>query len=103
MTPSTQRAPLAHRLGLQVVDLTVDLASLLGSTGSEGVVLTRIEPGSPAASAGLRVGSVLSKVGDRAVCDARQFWRALREQPQGLLQGEMPDRTPLLVTVGREV
>ena len=50
------------RLGIVIQDLTPDLAKGLGTTQSEGAVITQIEPDSPADKAGIRVGDVVVEV-----------------------------------------
>lgn len=95
-------AALAHDLGIQVVDLTPELAAWLGSRRRRGVVLTRVEPGSPAASAGLRVGTVVSKVGKRPVEDTGQFLRALVQAGRTQrvsFEGEVDERDSVAIDV----
>jgi serine protease DegQ len=50
------------RLGIVIQDLTPELAKGLGTTQSEGAVITQIEPDSPADKAGVRVGDVVVEV-----------------------------------------
>ncbi len=47
------------RLGVLIQDLTPELAEALNLTVSEGAVITRIEPDSPAEKAGLAAGDVI--------------------------------------------
>jgi Do/DeqQ family serine protease len=42
------------RIGIVIEDLTPDLARSLGTRRTEGAVIARVQPGSPAAAAGLR-------------------------------------------------
>ena len=102
LAPPVSGASLAHDLGLQVVDLTRELAASLGSRRRHGVVLTRVEPGSPAASAGIRVGTVVSKVGSRRVKDTGQFLRALVKEGRSerlSLEGEVEERGHVVIDV----
>lgn len=50
------------RLGIVIQDLTPDLAKRLGSSESEGAVITQVEPGSPADKASIRMGDVVVEV-----------------------------------------
>ena len=55
------------RLGVSMQDLTPALARSLGVSAREGAVLAQVQPGSPAANAGLREGDVVLAVGNRPV------------------------------------
>jgi serine protease Do len=50
------------QLGVTIQDLTLDLAAAMNLDLRGGAVVTRIEPGSPAARAGLRQGDVIVEV-----------------------------------------
>lgn len=50
------------RLGIVIQDLTPDLAKGLGTSESEGAVITQVEPSSPADKAGIRTGDVVVEV-----------------------------------------
>lgn len=67
-------------LGLGLENITPQLQQRLGLTQSSGVVITRVEPGSPAAKAGIAPGDVIEQVGDTAVTDAGQAAKLLRER-----------------------
>ena len=57
-------SPNARRLfGLQLQGLTPDLARAFGVRAGAGVVISDVEPGSPAAQSGLRPGMIVYKVG----------------------------------------
>ncbi len=66
-----------HRawLGVHVQDLTPDLARYFGV--SQGVVITRVFEGSPAAEAGLTRGDVIVGVDGRSVEDRETFFQRL--------------------------
>ncbi len=55
------------RLGISMQDLTPTLARTLGVSAREGAVIAQVQPGSPAAQAGLREGDVVLAVNERAV------------------------------------
>jgi len=53
---------VAERLGLELQDLTPELARRLGVQGDTGVVVTEVRPDSPAAQAGIATGDVIREV-----------------------------------------
>jgi serine protease Do len=76
-------APSSHKsLGIAVQDLTPEIAQGLGLKQATGVVVTRVEPGSPAAEAGLQTGDVIREVNRKPVKKADDFVQKL-EKPQG--------------------
>lgn len=60
-------------LGVQVQDLTPELASALGIEARHGVVVREVEDASPGKSAGLEPGDVVLEVDGRAVRDRAEF------------------------------
>jgi serine protease Do len=57
-------------LGISVQNLTPQLARRLRSSSDSGVVVTRVEPGSPAADAGIQTGDIIREVNRKGVKDA---------------------------------
>jgi Do/DeqQ family serine protease len=55
------------RLGIEMVDLTPELAKKLGVTSLEGAAIANVQPGSPASKAGLRQGDVVVAMNGRNV------------------------------------
>lgn len=55
------------RLGIAVQELTQQLAQAFGLAVKKGVVITQVEPDSPASRAGLQPGDVMTNVGGRPV------------------------------------
>jgi serine protease Do len=53
-----------------VQNLTPELARRLRSNRDSGVVVTRVEPGSPAAEAGIQTGDIIREVNRKTVKDA---------------------------------
>ncbi|MER3413431.1 MAG: hypothetical protein C4341_04180 [Armatimonadota bacterium] len=64
---SDAAAPVA--LGVRIRDLTTEEKAQYGS----GVMVTQVEPGSPAEAAGIPVGAVIQKLGDVAVTSPDQL------------------------------
>ncbi len=66
--------------GLEVTDLSTDVASKLNLDGVEGVVITDVTPDSAADRAGLSPRMVISRVGDTDVATADEFRQAIDAQ-----------------------
>jgi serine protease Do len=66
--------------GLTVQDITPELARQLGlNPGEKGVVISGVEPGSPAAEAGLRRGDVIEEVHRRSIQNLDDYNRAIEK------------------------
>ena len=61
------------RLGIDAQDLTPALAKAFGLSQSKGVVISQVEPDSPADKAGLRTGDVIIEVNNRPVRGAHDM------------------------------
>jgi serine protease Do len=58
---------VAGRLGLELQELTPELAQRLGAKPGKGLVVTEVRPGSPAARAGIAEGDVIREVNRKPV------------------------------------
>jgi serine protease DegQ len=58
------------RLGVTIQDLTPELAEALDLRITQGALVTQVEPGAPAAQAGLRPGDVIVAINRRPITDA---------------------------------
>ena len=67
------------KLGLEVQPLTPELAEQFGYGVKEGVIITGVAPGSPAAMAGLRPGMLVEEVNHQKVRTLKDFARALAQ------------------------
>ena len=67
------KAPFQKSLGITVQNLTPEIAKGLGLKKDTGVVVTRVELGSPAADAGIQTGDVIREVNRTSVKDAEDF------------------------------
>jgi len=68
-----------QRLGLALAPLAPELRARLAlPDGTDGVVVAEVEPGSPAAKAGVRPGDVITDVGGQAVASAGAAVTALK-------------------------
>ena len=71
--------PRVDSLGIQVADLSDDVAEKLGLSSGDGVVITDVAADSLAARAGLRRGAVIVEVNRQTVTSAQQFAELLSE------------------------
>ncbi|MGH7796444.1 MAG: DegQ family serine endoprotease [Candidatus Binatia bacterium] len=71
------KAPQSGKLGLTVQDLTPQTAERMGLKGAKGVVITAVEPQSPAAEAGLRPGDIVLEGNRKPINTAAEFKKFL--------------------------
>jgi serine protease Do len=68
------KAPSSHKsLGVTVQNLIPEIAKGLGLKKETGVVVTRVEPGSPAADAGIQTGDVIQEINRKPVKNVEDF------------------------------
>lgn len=65
-------------IGVEVVELTAEIAQQLGIEGDvSGIVVRSVKAGSPAAEAGLEVGDIIQRVGTTSINSIEEFGAAL--------------------------
>ena len=69
------------KLGIQLENLTAEVAEQLDVKADHGVVITEVRPGSPADQAGLATGMVIAQVNRQDVKSVEDFRKALEQQP----------------------
>ena len=68
-----------NQLGVQVKELTAEIAKELGYEETPtGVIVTRVDPNGPASEAGITVGQVIEKVGNKKVASLKELEEALK-------------------------
>jgi len=72
-TTETEQSPIHPSLGVTVQNLTPQIARELGLKKSAGVVVTGVEPGSPAAEASIQTGDVIQAVNRKPVRNVEDF------------------------------
>src|SRR5689334_14511121 len=65
------------RLGVFVLGITPELRKHYGVPGDRGVLVARVEAGSPAASAGLQAGDIITDAGGRMIDQASDLSSAI--------------------------
>ena len=88
------KAPSHKSLGITVQNLTPEVAKGLGLKKEVGVVVTRVEPGSPAANAGIQTGDVIREVNRKPIKDVEDFVQKV-EKAKG------PDNVLFLIQRGQ--
>ena len=93
----------SNELGLEVGDLTDELAKKLGYEGFTGVLITRADPKGIAAKAGIREGMLILRVGRKDVKSVAEFKAAMKGESldEGiLLLVRAEDRNQFMVLQG---
>ena len=67
-------------VGLEVADLSDDVASKLDMSGVSGVVISNVKRGSAAERAGLAPEMVITRVGDTDVTSLAEFTKVIKDQ-----------------------
>ncbi|MBS0211404.1 MAG: Do family serine endopeptidase [Planctomycetes bacterium] len=77
----------SNEWGLEVSELTPDVAKQLNIRNAKGVVVTSVEEGSPAEQAKVRVGMVILRVGQKTIENVGDFQATLKDASlkEGLL------------------
>jgi serine protease Do len=78
-----EKTPSRKMLGITIQNVTPEIARALGLKDETGVVVSRVEPGSPAEDAGLRRGDVIQEVNRKPVKDSQGFLRGIEEAKDG--------------------
>jgi serine protease Do len=92
---SLEKYGKVHRgyLGVQIKDLSKDVAERLGLPNTHGVLVARVFPDSPAGKAGIQAGDVITQIEGKPVKDGRVL--------QTLVAG-LPLNKPVSLTVFRD-
>ncbi len=70
-------------IGIGISDVTPDEAKFFHVNDASGAVITQVEPNSPGAKAGLKVGDVITEVNGKAVSDAGELQVQVGEKQPG--------------------
>jgi len=71
------------RLGVTVMSLTPELRQVYGAPKDRGVLVSHVEPGTPAAAAGIVVGDVITNVRGRAIDSPYDLFVAIGDLGKG--------------------
>jgi len=70
-------------LGVQIQNVTPDLADALGLKEAAGAIVAQVTPGSPAEAGGIRSGDVILSFAGKKIDDTRELARVVAEHPVG--------------------
>ncbi|MEZ4301836.1 MAG: Do family serine endopeptidase [Polyangiaceae bacterium] len=71
------------KLGLGFQSVSKDLATALGASSTKGALVSELEPGGPAARAGIQTGDIILAVNDATVTHAEDLPRAVARNAPG--------------------
>lgn len=75
---SSEPAPTKEdKIGLAVQDITPEMADKMGLEKPEGVLVSQVKPGSPAAKAGIQRGDIIHEVEHQPVRNVKDYQKAL--------------------------
>ena len=75
---ATSSLPSGKDMGMMVQDLTEELAASMGYEGESGVLVSSVEPGSPAAMAEVKEGDLIKEANREKVSNVNDFRKALK-------------------------
>lgn len=75
--------PQRNALGVEVDNLTPELADSLGYSNEHGVVVTKVQSNSPAALAGIKKGALILSINRQKIENKEQFYEALKNNTKG--------------------
>lgn len=76
-------ARMADKIGIEVADITPDVAESLGLAGTDGVVVTNVQRGGPAERRNITRGSVIHEINGQPIRNANDVDRAFQEVEPG--------------------
>ena len=80
---STPSGSINRKLGLTVQEITPELAKTLGIEDQQGLIISDVESGSPAAAAGIKRGEIILEVNQKPVESIKEFKNILIEIKPG--------------------
>jgi serine protease Do len=81
--PASAKREHESPFGMTVSEITLGIARELRQPDLHGAVVTSVEPESPASQAGVERGDVILRVGEVAVGNLDDYWKAVRAVPHG--------------------
>jgi serine protease Do len=76
---ASEQGHIEHKLGIEVDELTDELMEQLKYQEKQGIVITKVAPGSRAASVGIRPGALIISVNRQKIDSVPEFYEILEE------------------------
>ena len=80
---ASAKSSIGRDLGISVQNLTEELARSFGFEGENGIVVSAVEPGSPAAQADVKEGDLIKEVNREKINNIKEFREALKSTEKG--------------------
>jgi len=80
---ASAKSSIGMDLGMSVQNLTEELAKSFGFEGETGIVVSAVEPGSPAAQADVKEGDLIKEVNREKINNIKEFREALKNTEKG--------------------
>ena len=80
---ASAKLSIGRNLGISVQNLTEELAKSFGFEGENGIVVSAVEPGSPAAQADVKEGDLIKEVNREKINNIKEFREALKNTEEG--------------------
>jgi len=80
---ASAKSSIGRNLGISVQNLTEELAKSFGFEGENGIVVSAVEPGSPAAQADVKEGDLIKEVNREKINNIKEFREALKNTEEG--------------------
>ena len=93
--------PERGQWGLQLQDITPEMARQLGLSSDQGVRIAAVQPDSPAAEAGVRSGDILLQVGQQPVHSVQDVQNAIAQAEDALLLLVQRNRGSLFIALAK--
>jgi serine protease Do len=88
-TTEVAKAPVRKQVGITVQNITPEVTRALGLRNASGAVITQVEPGSPAADAGLQRGDVIKEVNRKTIKNADECIQNIEQAKKGNESGSI--------------
>ncbi|MEI6645615.1 MAG: Do family serine endopeptidase [bacterium] len=98
-TPAEVQEGSLEKYGLQIQNLTPDLAKRFPLDSEDGVIVSEVEQGSSAAEAGLQPGMLIVEINRKKVSNTRQFLTELKKSDKRLLLRVKSERGTFFITL----
>jgi serine protease Do len=98
-TPAESQERPLEKYGLQIQNLTPDIAKRFQLDAEEGIIVSEVEQGSPAAEAGLQPGMLIVEVNRKKISNTRQFLAELKKSEKRVLLRVKSERGTFFITL----